>query len=176
MRIRRAFPRLLLLAVFSAIVVSAHAERLAAQVHANEVLATALAEAERTDRLVFLHSGAEWCGWCKRLERWLEREDIAPIFFKDFVDVKIDVDEMEGGQELMDSYTEGPAGLPWLAILKPDGTVVVNSYAPNGRNIGSPQAEWEIEHWDTMMRTAARRITEEEIEYMAKTWAEDREE
>ena len=56
MRIRRAFPRLLILAVFSAIVVSAHAERLAAQVDANEVLATALAEAERTDRLVFLHS------------------------------------------------------------------------------------------------------------------------
>ena len=75
-----------ILAVFSAIVVSAHAERLAAQVDANEVLAAALAEAERTDR-----------------------EDIAPIFFKDFVDAKIDVDEMEGGQELMDSYTEGPA-------------------------------------------------------------------
>jgi len=148
--------------------------RVAAQQDAHEVLAAALAEAERTDRQVFLHSGADWCGWCKRLERWLVRDDIAPIFSKDFVEVKIDVEAMEGGQELMDSYTDGPAGLPWLAILKPDGEVVADSYAPNGQNIGSPIEEWEIEHWNTMMRTAAVRITEEEIQYMAKTLAEDR--
>lgn len=141
---------------------------------AQAVLAAGLAEARRTDRLVFLHSGARWCGWCRRLELWLEREDIAPIFSRDFVDVKIDVEEMSGGKELMDSYSGGDAGVPWLAILDPDGTVVVNSIAPNGRNIGSPQAEWEIEHWNTMMRTAAKRITEKEIQYMAQTWAEDR--
>ena len=141
---------------------------------AREILDEALAEAERTDRLVFLHSGAPWCGWCKRLERWLERDDITPIFLKDFVPVKVDVQEMIGGQQLMDSYTEGSAGLPWLAILNPDGSVVVNSIAPNGRNIGSPIDEWEIDHWNTMMRSAAKRITEEEILYMAETWAEDR--
>jgi thiol-disulfide isomerase/thioredoxin len=141
---------------------------------AQAALTAGLAEARRTDRLVFLHSGAAWCGWCKRLEVWLEREDIAPIFSRDFVAVKIDVEEMSGGQELMDSYTGGYDGLPWLAILDPDGTVIVNSIAPNGRNIGSPQAEWEIEHWNTMMRTAAKRITEDEIQYMAQTWAEDR--
>jgi len=168
---RHRFPILLAVLVMCGVLMPA---RVAAQQDADEVLATALAEAESTDRMVFLHSGAEWCGWCKRLERWLEREDIAPIFSKDFVEVKIDVEAMEGGQELMDSYTDGPAGLPWLAILEPDGTVVVNSYAADGRNIGSPQAEWEIEHWNTMMRTAAVRITEEEIQYMAKTWAEDR--
>ncbi|MGD8726368.1 MAG: thioredoxin family protein [Gemmatimonadales bacterium] len=145
-----------------------------AQVDANHVLAAALDEAERTDRLVFIHSGAEWCGWCKRLERWLERDDIAPIFLKDFVDVKIDVDEMEGGQALIDSLAGPGAGYPWLAILRPDGSVVIDSYAPDGRNIGSPQAEWEIEHWNTMMRTAAVRITEAEIVYMGQTWAEDR--
>ena len=174
MWIRRTRQRLPILVIVLGLLVSAHSRQLAAQVDANEVLATALAEAERTDRQVFLHSGADWCGWCKRLEGWLVRDDIAPIFSKDFVEVKIDVEAMEGGQELMDSYTDGPAGLPWLAILQPDGTVVVNSYAPNGKNIGSPQAEWEIEHWNTMMRTAAVRITEEEIQYMAKTWAEDR--
>jgi thiol-disulfide isomerase/thioredoxin len=141
---------------------------------AQAVLAAGVAEAERTDRLVFLHFGAPWCGWCLRLDRWLEREDIAPIFFRDFVNVKIDVEEMPGGQEMLDSYAGGPSGLPWLAILNHDGTVVVNSIAPNGQNIGSPQAEWEIEHWNTMMRTAARRITESEIQYMARTWAEDR--
>lgn len=168
---RRRFPILMTVVVMCGALMPA---RVAAQQDANEFLAAALAEAERTDRQVFLHSGADWCGWCKRLERWLEREDVSPIFSKDFVEVKIDVEAMEGGQELMDSYTDGPAGLPWLAILQPDGTVVATSYAPDGRNIGSPQAEWEIEHWNTMMRTAAVRITEEEIQYMAQTWAEDR--
>jgi len=104
------------------------------------------------------------------------RDDIAPIFSKDFVDVKIDVEEMEGGKALMDSYTGGYGGLPWLAILRPDGSVVITSDDPDRGNIGSPRAEWEIDHWNTMMRTAAQRITEEEIQYMAATWAEDRKE
>lgn len=142
---------------------------------AQAVLAAGLAEAAETDRLVFLHSGAEWCGWCKRLEAWMVREDIAPIFFKDFVDVKIDIDEMAGGGELIDSFKgEAAGGTPWMAFLNPDGTVVVTSNAPDGRNIGSPQAEWEIEYWNTMIRTAAKRITEEEIQYMGVTLAEDR--
>lgn len=51
-------------------------------VDAQAVLAAGLAEAAETDRLVFLHAGAEWCGWCKRLEAWMVREDVAPIFFK----------------------------------------------------------------------------------------------
>lgn len=144
------------------------------QVEARRVLDAGLAEAAATARLVFLHSGAPWCSWCKRLELWLQREDIVPIFFKDFVDVKIDVEEMDGGWALMDGYADGYRGVPWLAILRPDGSVVVDSFAPNGRNIGSPRAEWEIEHWNTMMRAAAQRISEDEIEYMAETWAEDR--
>jgi hypothetical protein len=174
MKIHKRRSQVFIVMLTLGLLVSLCAERLNAQLDANEVLAAGLAEAERTDRLVFLHSGAEWCGWCKRLERWIEREDIAPIFFKDFVDVKIDVEEMEGGQELIDSYADKGAGYPWLAILRPDGSMVVNSYAPDGRNIGSPIEEWEIDHWNTMMRTAAVRITEEEIQYMAETLAEDR--
>lgn len=143
-------------------------------VDAREVLRTGLEEAAETDRLVFLHSGAPWCGWCRRLEEWLRREDIEPIFSRDFVDVKIDIEEMKGGEALMDSYTGGYKGVPFLVILKPDGTVVVDSFAADGRNIGSPRAEWEIEYWNEMMRASVRRITEEEIEYMAETLAEDR--
>jgi hypothetical protein len=59
-------------------------------------------------------------------------------------------------------------------LFGPDGTVIVTSNAPDGRNIGSPQAEWEIEYWNTMIRTVAKRITEEEIQYMGVTLAEDR--
>ena len=101
------------------------------------------------------------------------REDIAPIFNKDFVEVKI-AQEMEGFEELIDSFGGGGSGFPWLAVLRSDGSVVIDSKDPDQGNIGSPRAEWEIEHWNVMMRASVQRITEDEIEYMGKTWAEDR--
>jgi hypothetical protein len=141
---------------------------------AETFLGSRLAEAARTDRLVFLHSGAEWCGWCKRLEAWLKRKDIAPIFSKDYVDAPI-MEEMDGGPELIEAYKgDRQGGWPWMAILSPEGEILITSNVPDGRNIGSPINEWEIEHWKTMIRETAKRITPEEIEYMAKTLAEDR--
>ncbi len=101
------------------------------------------------------------------------REDIAPIFTKDFVDVKID-EAMGGFGELIDSLGGKGNGFPWLVVLRPDGSRVIDSRDPERGNIGSPIAEWEIEYWNVMMRASVQRITEDEIEYMAKTLAEDR--
>lgn len=102
------------------------------------------------------------------------REDIAPIFDKDFVHVKI-AQEMEGFEAVIDAQGGGGSGFPWMVILRPDLTMVMDSKDPErGRNIGSPQADWEIEHWNVMMRASAQRITEEEIIYMGETLAEDR--
>ena len=104
------------------------------------------------------------------------REDIDPLFTKDFVAVKV-AQEMEGFEELIESLGGGRAGFPWLVILRPDGSTVIDSIDPErGRNIGSPISEWEIAHWNVMLRASVTRITEEEIEYMGKTWAEDRRE
>ena len=63
-----------------------------------------------------------------------------------------------------------------MVILRPDLTKVMDSIDPERGNIGSPINEWEIEHWNTMMRASAQRITEDEILYMAETLAEDRRE
>ena len=103
------------------------------------------------------------------------REDIAPIFTKDFVDVKID-EAMEGFEELIDSLGGRGSGFPWLVILRPDGSQIVDSRDPERGNIGSPITEWEIEYWNVMMRASVQRITDEEIRYMAMTLAEDRRE
>jgi hypothetical protein len=101
------------------------------------------------------------------------REDIAPIFTKDFVDVKID-EAMVGFEELIGTLGGKGNGFPWLVILRPDGSTIIDSNDPDQGNIGSPRAEWEIEHWNVMMRASTKRITGDEIEYMGKTWAEDR--
>ena len=101
------------------------------------------------------------------------RDDIAPIFTKDFVSVRI-AQEMEGFKELVESLGGAGSGFPWLVILRPDRSIVIDSNAPRGGNIGSPIAEWEVDYWNVMMRASVKRITEDEIEYMAKTLAEDR--
>jgi hypothetical protein len=59
-------------------------------------------------------------------------------------------------------------------ILRPDRSIVIDSKDPEGGNIGSPIAEWEIDYWNVMMRASVKRITADQIEYMAKTLAEDR--
>jgi len=102
------------------------------------------------------------------------REDIDPIFSKDFVDAKIATDHMFEGTEVINSLGGEGSGYPWLAILRPDGTVIIDSVHPERGNIGSPRAVWEVEYWSVMMRASVTRITEEEIQYMATTWAEDR--
>ena len=81
---------------------------------------------------------------------------------------------MEGFEDLIGTLGGSGSGYPWLAILRPDGIVVIDSIDPERGNIGSPITEWEIDHWNVMMRASVTRITEEEIAYMAKTLAEDR--
>ena len=101
------------------------------------------------------------------------REDVAPIFSKDFVDARI-AEEWEGFEGVLGSL-EGGGGFPWMVILRPDGSMVVNSDHPEKGNVGFPVADWEIEYFKVMMRASVKRITEEEIEFMAKAMAEGNE-
>ena len=57
------------------------------------------------------------------------REDIAPIFDKDFVHVKI-AQEMEGFDALIDAQGGGGSGFPWMVILRPDLTSVIEALIP----------------------------------------------
>jgi hypothetical protein len=55
-------------------------------------------------------------------------------------------------------------------VLKSDRSIIIDSMdSERGRNNGSPQPEWKIEHGSVMMRASIQRITEEEIVYIRKT-------
>jgi thiol:disulfide interchange protein len=114
--------------------------------HAKEVLDSALVEANATGRRVFLHFGAPWCGWCKRMERWLAREKVAEIWEKDFVDVKIDQDRMIGGPELKEHFPSAQqSGIPWFAVLDGEGNAAEDSMIlPGDRNVGCPWSFQEL--------------------------------
>src|SRR5579859_5593630 len=101
---------------------------------AEQVLAKAKAKAAADHKTIFLHFGASWCIWCRRLEAFLDRPDIKPVFEKYFIPVTLVVQEnaknkaLENpGADALLNQLGGPSGLPYCAFLDAQGALIVNS-------------------------------------------------
>jgi thiol:disulfide interchange protein len=136
---------------------------------APELLETALARAKKDNKLVFLHYGAPWCGWCHKMEAWMARPEVSAVLAKDFVDLKIDEDRDPGAAEVQQKYPKR-GGIPWFAFLDADGKVVADSNGKEG-NIGFPAAPEEIAHFEAMLRKAKRQISDAEMETLTGSLA-----
>ena len=156
---------ILVLALFSVTALVANAETPAA----DKVMATAEAKASGEQKAVFLHFGASWCVWCRRLDAFLDRPDIKPVFEKYFVPVKLVVQESDknkalenpGADKLMEKLG-GPAGLPYFAFLDSKGQTIANSKL-NGNNIGYPGEPGEIDYFVQIMKKAAPKMSEGDL-------------
>jgi hypothetical protein len=89
-----------------------------------------------------------------------------------FVDVKVDTDRMEGGQEVLKQYCKTPAGIPWFAFLDGAGTSVVDSFGPGG-NIGFPSTDEEIAHFAEMLNKTGK-FTDAEVSTLKESLIENR--
>ena len=152
------------LATFCLITVLAHGEAPTA----DQVLAPARAKAAAEHKAIFLHFGASWCGWCKRLDAFLDRPDIKPVFEKYFVPVKLVVQENDKNKALENPGADalfkqfgGPAGLPYSAFLDAKGVLIVNSKL-GGQNIGYPAQPDEIDWFIQMMKKAAPNMSQDD--------------
>ncbi len=135
----------------------------APMLNADEVLAASVAAAKSQGKLVFLHFGAPWCGYCHRLEDWLAKPEIAVIWSKAFVDVKVDTDRMTNGEALLKSHSLGKnGGIPWCEILDAEGKALVNSNGPGG-NIGFPMQPEEIDWFAEMITKSGARLSAADV-------------
>jgi uncharacterized protein YyaL (SSP411 family) len=129
---------------------------------AEAVLKAAVERAAKEEKLLFVHLGAPWCGWCKKLETFFGRPEMAAIVATDYVDVKIDVDRMTNGKAVQARYRKSAeGGIPWFWFMNPAGEVLATSDGPGG-NIGHPYKKEEVDHFLAMVEKTAKRMTVEQ--------------
>ncbi len=148
---------------------------------AAEVLkaAQAKAKAERKNVMVIFH--ASWCGWCKKMDEFMERPEFKKIFDANYVIVHLTVmeneahksDENAGGMDVMKSAGGENQGIPFYYISDPNGKMLINSRRKNGpddegSNIGHPAKPEEVDHFILMLRKTAPRMTGTQIESIKK--------
>jgi len=144
---------------------------------ADALLAEALAAAKVEDKLVLLFFGAPGSGPAARFEAWTASAEIAPRLGKDLLAQKVDVARTIGGRELMHGMRkDGAQSLPWFAILDAQGSPIATSEAgAEPKNVQFPAEPAAIEHFKAMLGKVARRITEADIDQMARSLADLRE-
>jgi len=138
---------------------------------ADQALAAALARAKSESKSVFVDFSAPWCVWCRVLDGYLHRPEIAPVFDSAFVTVKIDVDRFKGGRELCGRMGGDKAGLPYFVVLDSAGSPVGTSIPPGGKNTGFPGTPDEIKHFLTLVKKAAPKLTDAQLKVLEDGFA-----
>lgn len=96
---------------------------------AKAVIAAALAKAKENNRRVLIQWGANWCGWCYKLEECFTKDkDVRRKLLYEYDLVHVDVGRFDKNLDLAQEY--GAAlktnGLPFLTVLDGNGRVLAN--------------------------------------------------
>ncbi len=81
----------------------------------------AKAEAKRDGKKILLDIGGEWCGWCHRMDQFLdENPDLAAKAKRSFVWLKINVSEENRNKAFLERFSKVSA-YPHLFVLDAEG-------------------------------------------------------
>lgn len=138
-----------------------------------DVLKQAMTQAKSSKRNVWVIFHASWCGWCKKLDAFIDSPEFKPIFDRNFVIVHLTVMENgdkknlenPGGMEYMTKLGGAAAGLPFFAMLDSNGKVLSDSMMvvpgkTEKQNTGHPMAPEEVAHFMTMLQKAAPNLSQ----------------
>ena len=153
---------------------------------AAQLMASAKQRAKKEHKNVMVVFSSSVCGWCKRLERVMDKPEFKPLFADNYVVVSLVVAESgdnkklenPGGDKVMADLGGGHSGLPFYAFVNPKGKNLANSDAvpsPSGilQNIGYPSQPEEIVAFDTLLQKTAPKMNPEArqkfIAYLTQT-------
>jgi hypothetical protein len=129
---------------------------------ARTALKSAIAKAKHEHKTVFLAFHVSWCGWCHKLEGFLNDPKIKPIVDKHLEILWLDCMEQPNKKDLENpgvdaivaEYHADKTGLPTMFMINGDGKTIADSIATQGGNIGFPDKPEEIAWFDGMLKKA----------------------
>jgi thioredoxin-like negative regulator of GroEL len=112
-------------------------------------LPEALAEAKKRDTYILVDLYAEWCGWCKQLEKKVFTTPEFAARVKDFVLLRVDTEDGADGARLQALHDA--SSLPTTLILDAKGVRIgqINGFAPTKEFIG--YIDQQMNGWKEML-------------------------
>lgn len=111
----------------------------------------ALAKARKEHKHVLVDFGGDWCGDCQVLNYYMHQSPNKELLEKYYVLVDVNIGHIDQNIDLGDKYgVVLKKGVPAMAVLRPDGTVVYgqkNGEFENMRNMQSSDLTTFLEAW-----------------------------
>lgn len=82
----------------------------------------ALKQAKKEKKLIFVHATADWCGWCKKMEKEVYTQSkVGDFFNENFIKIKMDT-ETAAGKKFSANYSI--QGLPTFFFIDGSGKMI----------------------------------------------------
>lgn len=137
---------------------------------AASILTNAQREAAHSKKKVMVMFHASWCGWCHKLDGFLDDPKMGAVMKANYVIVHLDVQEGDdkkslenvGGMDYLTKFGGNGFGIPFTVILDSKGKMLANSLMPGkgGKptNIGYPATPEEISAFIGILQKTAPRM------------------
>jgi thiol-disulfide isomerase/thioredoxin len=107
---------------------------------ARAAIRAAFARARQNGKRVLIDFGGNWCPDCRILAGVMALPEVAPFLAAHFELVTVDVGRFKRNLDVAKAYGAPKiAGVPFLVIARPDGKVLVASYAVTDEHHTKPQ-------------------------------------